>query len=173
VRSAAACFGRVERVGAEDLPEIARLMAAGYIGAPPSTTYDSARSTLRQALASSDDVLLCVRDYSHTPPKAVAMTWLQFCTDPQAGTLAYHQLTLVAEGARSRGLGTALFEEAEAIARTRTDAVFAVVDTDNAGSRRWIGRQDYHLVRIKGTRVLYRKSLAEQPEQEPSEPRAG
>jgi ribosomal protein S18 acetylase RimI-like enzyme len=145
---------------AADLPELASLMAESDLLRRYRVDAAAALRSLSAALDAGD--LLLVSRISHG---LAAMAWLSFAPRMLNGA-AYLRLLLVANEARSTGIGSELLTAAEASAREQANHLYLLATTDNSGARRFYERHGYRLVgtlpglvRPDLDEALYHKSL--------------
>jgi GNAT superfamily N-acetyltransferase len=162
----------VENAAEDDLPPLARIMAASALLRRYATTEAGALDTLRQARAAGD-MLLVVRDAGASTPRGLA--WVIATRAFDYG--AYLRLLLVEEDAHGAGAGRLLMREVEARARREANHLYLMVTRDNLPARRFYERLGYRqvgelpgLVRPELDEVLYHKRLRAQAERAPAEP---
>jgi GNAT superfamily N-acetyltransferase len=145
----------------DDLPELARLMAASPLLRRYATTYDVALEALREGRAEGDLHLVIRR---RADPSPCGLAWVIFTR--ALNYAAYLRLLLVAEDAQSTGAGALLMREVEARARSRANHLYLLVTRDNLGARRFYERLSFRavgdlpaLVTPDLDEVLYHKRL--------------
>ncbi len=152
---------RIARATRDDLAPLVRLMAASMLLRRYGVTPASARASLGEALRRGDPIFVAVdRD------SLVGLAWL--ITTRAIDRSAYLRLLLVADGARSRGTGTALLARTERAARAaRCRHLALLVTRSNRRARTFYESHGYaHVgdlpgfVRARITEALYVKSLS-------------
>lgn len=152
---------RIARATPDDLPSLVQLMSRSVLLRRYRVTPAGARASLREALRGGDALFVAVDDDS-----IVGLAWL--ITTRALDRSAYLRLLLVADGARSRGVGAALLERAERAARAdRCRHLALLVTRSNRRARTFYERHAYvHVgdlpgfVRPRITEALYVKSLS-------------
>jgi GNAT superfamily N-acetyltransferase len=162
-------------VQAEDLPDLARLMAASPLLARYGVAYDGALASLRAAYQAGDVLLAArlgpersVRGQSYGPVETgpiVAMAWLTFAARMLNGA-AYLRLLLVVEQVQKLGLGEFLLNAVEVLAHERANHLYLLATTDNVAARRFYEQRGYrHVGDLPGLvlpaldEALYHKAL--------------
>jgi GNAT superfamily N-acetyltransferase len=145
----------------EELPELARLMAASQLLSRYRVTFDTALASLTAA-HQAGDVLLAGRLDTAT---LAGMAWLSFAPRILNGA-AYLRLLLVDERVQGIGLGAFLLDAVEVLARPRANHLYLLATTDNFAARRFYVRHGYRhvgdlprLVLPELDEALYHKAL--------------
>ena len=152
---------RIARATLDDLAPLAMLMAGSALLRRYGVTPAGARSSLGSGLRGGDALFVALdRD------DIVGLAWL--ITTRALDRSAYLRLLLVADGARSRGTGTALLTRTEGAAHAaRCRHLTLLVTTSNRRARVFYERHGYaHVGDLPGfarpgiTEALYVKDLA-------------
>jgi len=148
---------------ADDLPALARLMAASPLLVRYRTTYADALRGLEDGFAAGDVLVVGGKPVD-------GFAWLTFAPRMLNGA-AYLRLLLVAEHRHGAGLGSALLHAAEAAASERANHLYLLCTTDNIVARRFYERHGYrHVGDLPGLvwpdldEALYHKPLRTTPE---------
>jgi ribosomal protein S18 acetylase RimI-like enzyme len=154
---------------ANDLPELARLMADSDLLRRYRVTDTSARCSLSEAFGAGDTLIV-------SRLQAVAgFAWLTFAPR-MLNRAAYLRLLLVSTESRGRGVGSRLLKHVELRAREHANHLYLLVTTDNDGARAFYERRGYrHVGDLPGLvwadldEALYYKTLRTHPSPEGSE----
>ena len=132
---------RIRAATQADLPALARLMAASPLLRRYGVDARRARAALVDARRARD-VLLVAESVS-----ILGLAWAVLARSLDRS--AYLRLLLIAEGARSRGIGSALLERVERIARRELAHHLALLVTrTNLRARRFYERSGYARVGV-------------------------
>jgi ribosomal protein S18 acetylase RimI-like enzyme len=156
---------RATTARAEDVPELARLMAASPLLRRYRVDYDGALASLGAA-QQDGDLLLAARVGSEgSRDPIVGLAWLSLAPRMLNGA-AYLRLLLVDADAQGVGLGAFLLGSVEFAANARANHLYLLVTTDNAAARRFYERHGYrHVGDLPGLvlpaldEALYHKAL--------------
>lgn len=151
---------RIARATPGDLPALVQLVSRSVLLRRYRVTPAGTRVSLREALRGGDALFVAVDGAS-----IVGLAWL--ITTRALDRSAYLRLLLVADGARSKGVGTALLARVERAARAaRCRHLALLVTRSNRRARTFYERHGYahvgdlpHFVRPRITEALYVKSL--------------
>ncbi len=133
---------RIFRAGPKHVDALSELMTASPLLGRYGVTRRSARASLVEALGARDTILVAVEGAD-----AIGFAWV--IATRALDRAAYLRLLLVAEGRRSRSVGSTLLAAVERRARAAGRRhIFLLVTTTNSRARSFYAREGYRRVGV-------------------------